>query len=944
LLRIPSSVLQLFQRPLEQELGSEGLTNLVSFMSTELTGVPADRQPGTGQPANGSTGAFALPVSTSFRFTMLIAAVAASSFFVYEGIYLATPRGSALVSLVLRCRSQALAQRPSGLIAYASALQRAAVCYAAGQRSEGLWGLLGVGVLIAVAGVLFLAQPWWYTRRMHLTAITGEGTAGLLTSLEGVRQRAGIGPVVWLLEPLNIRLSAFAFGRPGRRFVAISGGAAVAAVRKPAAFDAVILHELAHIKNRDIDQAFLAVAIWRAFVVAALLPMAAVLVFSRVLGEPQRLIWRVALMALVVYLLRNAILRSREFDADARVTQLDPGIDIGAVLAGLPARTGRGFWQLGWTHPAGDERAAALQDPVPLFRFGFWNGLAVGLVAAFGASAASDIVTLLARSVGIRLVVPAVIFAAFAGPALAVAMWRKQLQEADTGAVHGWRAGLGLGLGLALGPVIALSSAYSQSLAPDHLNPAAVGLLAVWLALGVLIFTSLPVWIGHWADSWQLRGAMTAARMPAPGGLVVAAVAAWAVMTIGLYLLLADFTWIFDGASAAPVWHSLPELLNDLGFDVTVQYGSWVVCLVLVGVPVAAAIMTVRWRRAGDKISAPARNRRWMTSASLCLAGSVVVLASMLAVLAFAHARIAQGVRWSPAFLDRFVSFDEQAIVVVAAVCALVAAARARSALGVALSVAIGAAVGAVGGLTLPSSVALGNCFASFSLQYVHPPAGGCLTSPDYFALRQVVLGASLVSVLVAPGGYAVGMVMRRRISGGRLPVRVKALGWFGAALAIVAAVTGTALWGSTSSAHGVQAGGSIGNDGWIRGRGYDVRLLPSWYDLTRLGGPRLIYLEYPLDGAKIELQTAASVSPAEISSYSSSLVRLGARRTLLGGASGLLLSRSGLSGGVLAQYFIARGTAVQLITLYRAPDFPGDSPFLRNDFASILSTWRWTT
>ncbi len=95
-------------------------------MSTE----PADRQPEAGPPARGRSGAFALPVSTSLRFALLIAAVVASSFFVYQCIYLATPGGPALISLVLRCRSQALAHRPSGMTAtasMASALHQASV-------------------------------------------------------------------------------------------------------------------------------------------------------------------------------------------------------------------------------------------------------------------------------------------------------------------------------------------------------------------------------------------------------------------------------------------------------------------------------------------------------------------------------------------------------------------------------------------------------------------------------------------------------------------------------------------------------------------------------------------------------------------------------------------------------------------------------------------------
>jgi Zn-dependent protease with chaperone function len=76
-------------------------------------------------------------------------------------------------------------------------------------------------------------------------------------------------------------------------------------------------------------------------VVAALLPLAVVLIVSRVLGEPQPLIWRMAGLALIVYSLRNAILRSREFDADARARQIDRGIALDTVLADRPARTGR---------------------------------------------------------------------------------------------------------------------------------------------------------------------------------------------------------------------------------------------------------------------------------------------------------------------------------------------------------------------------------------------------------------------------------------------------------------------------------------------------------------------------------------------------------------------------------------------------------------------------
>lgn len=914
------------------------------FMSMELADVPADRQPAAGSPAQGRNGAFALPVSTSFRFTLLIAAVVASSFFVYEGIYLATPRGPALISLMLRCRSQALAQHPSGAIAYASALQQASVCYSGGQRTEAWWSLLGVGVFLVVAGAIYLAQPWWYRRRRHLTELTGVGAADLVSRLEGVRQRAGTGPVVWLLQPLDARLSAFAFGRPRRRFVAISGGAAVAAVRKPAAFDAVILHELAHIKNRDIDQTYLAMAIWRAFVVAALLPLAVLLIFTRVLGEPQQLIWRVAVTALIVYSLRNAILRSREFDADARARQLDPETALGTVLASLPARTGRRAWHLGWTHPSGQERAAALLEPAPLYRFGFWDGLAVGLVAALGASATHEIVTLLTTDIGVRYVVTAVIFAAFAGPAVAVAMWRRQLAEADPGAVKGWAAGPGLGLGLALGPIIALPSAYSQSLAPDHPSLAAVGVLAVWTGLVVVIFTPFPVWVGHWADAWQQRADAAAPRVPARGAMIAAAVAAWIVMAIGLYLMLDNFAFFDGSANAAAEWHQLPGVLRGTVLVITEEGAGWVVCLLVVGMPLAAALARRRSRRPGDTHDAAVRRPRWLAMAMLCLAGCLAAVALTLAVSAVTHARIAEAVRWSPDFLDRLVFFDEQAIVVVAVVCALIAAARARSAVGVALSVVVAAAVAAAGGLAVSNVGAIDHCFGSLSVEYAHPPSGGCLTSPDSLELRMVVLGAALVSIVFVPAAYATGMLLRRRVQRRRRPAGVRALGWLAATVAVIAAVTGTALWGPGASAQSVKPAGSIGNDGWIRGYDYDVRLIPNWYAVTEASKPGMVFFIFPVDGAVIDVESLVGVHPVTIAADRSYLLRLGARPAVLDGAPGLLVARSGLPGGTLEQWLIVRGPVVQVVTLYGSPAWPQDSPYLRDAFGWILRTWRWAS
>ena len=313
------------------------------------------------------------------------------------------------------------------------------------------------------------------------------------------------------------------------------------------------------------------------------------------------------------------------------------------------------------------------------------------------------------------------------------------------------------------------------------------------------------------------------------------------------------------------------------------------------------------------------------------------------------YARITEAVRWSPDFLSRLVFFDEQAIVLIAVACALIAAARARSAAGVALSVVVAAAIAVVGGLALSNVGAIDHCFGSLSIQYARPPSGSCLTSPDTLFLRQVVLGAALVSIVFVPAGYVAGLLLRRRAQArraagvqARRAAGVQALGWLAAAVAVIAAVTGTALWGPGASAQSVKPAGSIGSDGWIRGYDYEVRLIPSWYAVTNTGKPGLMYFTFPIDGADIQLETLGGVTPVAIANYRSYLLRLGARPAVLDGAQGLLAGRSGLPEGMLEQWFIVRGPVVHVVTLYRSPEWPQDSPYLRDAFTSILRTWRW--
>jgi hypothetical protein len=208
-------------------------------------------------------------------------------------------------------------------------------------------------------------------------------------------------------------------------------------------------------------------------------------------------------------------------------------------------------------------------------------------------------------------------------------------------------------------------------------------------------------------------------------------------------------------------------------------------------------------------------------------------------------------------------------------------------------------------------------------------------------ALRTVVLGAALVSMLFVPAVFAARMALRRRVRRERRLAGVRALGWGAATVVALAALSATALWAPGASAQGIKPSGSIGSDGWIRGYGYEVRLVPAWY--ASPGGKGLWVLTFSEDGGQVNLLALAGNHAVEAQDWSY-LLRLGAHQDSLDGAPGLLLVHSNPADHVLEQWLVLRTSAFYVLTLYGAPGWPGDSPYLDSKYAATLRSWRWTS
>jgi Zn-dependent protease with chaperone function len=145
---------------------------------------------------------------------------------------------------------------------------------------------------------------------------------------------------------------------------------------KPYEFRATVLHELAHLANRDVTRSYWAEASWIILIPVLTLLMATLWMLW---SSPEAPGWlqvgaHVMALLLVVELIRRGILRAREHDADLRTALLwDAGEPLRSSLAedenapGSPDRVLKRFARLWRNHPTAAERRDLLDHPSRAF-------------------------------------------------------------------------------------------------------------------------------------------------------------------------------------------------------------------------------------------------------------------------------------------------------------------------------------------------------------------------------------------------------------------------------------------------------------------------------------------------------------------------------------------------------------------------------------------------
>jgi len=282
---------------------------------------------------------FLFSPDTNFRFILLIVSVLGASLFVYYSLYNLLYQQQ-LVSGWLKCFSEAEAAYPlTGLDGSSSEYVNQSFlhtefinnCNEPLERPQARWILLGLGLLLLVAGAIYWFMPAARIRRDRLTIFTTDDDPEIMNCLLDLCRVIRLPkPPTFLLRALNSSPSGLAFGRFGRYYVVLNGGLIPLFYQDQERFKAIVLHELAHLRNRDVDKTYFALSVGISFLLVTLIPLFMgnlVTLISNFTGNISYVIWQTFIVAIyipIIYIALASILRSREIYADARVLILDP--------------------------------------------------------------------------------------------------------------------------------------------------------------------------------------------------------------------------------------------------------------------------------------------------------------------------------------------------------------------------------------------------------------------------------------------------------------------------------------------------------------------------------------------------------------------------------------------------------------------------------------------
>ena len=571
--------------------------------------------------------------ATTARFVLLIALFVVSSLFMMPTLWAALAQPG---DLARDCSLDGSGSAPGISSAQNYLLTNTPLFYSCLARLDILGHVFGLGYYLAIvvplllAAALYLLQPWWIRRFTRAVWIAKDlFPPALAAELNALAAVSGLSPgkrLSFLVDATAGSANAFVFGRPGRYTVVLGSGMSTQLRGDPDAFKATVLHEFAHIRNRDVDIAYLTLAVWRVFLAAVLVPFAAVNLWWLARGLlsahgsdgalagtwPQLLrgIVLAGFMVAMMYLATADTLRTREMCADSQA------VDHGAerhcwsqrslelpAAAPRASGTGRGATLMRAvraalaTHPDWAERADALDDRHALFTVRalpmFLTGAAIDMLSfELSFSPPSQSAMISAQRFGwfehLVSALPSVLPSTMLAVAIAgTLVWREVIHRVDAGLTppSGLRAGLWFGVGHLAGEVLVGQLLSGWVLASPRilmlLLPALVPMALLWWTAGCARL---------WARLPARRRRVAAAATLAVGALTFAwwyqLWLEWTVVYLAKYVIktssiLAEFYPGWGGSTAlrAIATLNLAILPAFGGMAIWVTVGLWLVPL-----------------------------------------------------------------------------------------------------------------------------------------------------------------------------------------------------------------------------------------------------------------------------------------------------------------------------------------------------------------------------
>ena len=280
-------------------------------------------------------------------------------------------------------------------------------------------------LVLALSTVIYRSHPARLRRRKKLTRLPADKDPKFQQQIAQLAQVANVSstPTIEMGPGLKSQ-NAQAFGLRHHYSLRLDGGLRLLMRKAPEVFRAIVLHELAHIVNRDVGRTYFAQALWRATVSLTIIPLVLGVSYFFVNGfiikpllngfetlDWQQLLTRslptvilfaiqVAVTLGLVAAIRAGLLRIRETYADWRTALWGAAAGLGQILQPVANQEHPQRFSLWRLHPTARERLAALQHPEALFQIKLDLPFVVGWLLAFVVGGLFILVIPLTLSVG----------------------------------------------------------------------------------------------------------------------------------------------------------------------------------------------------------------------------------------------------------------------------------------------------------------------------------------------------------------------------------------------------------------------------------------------------------------------------------------------------------------------------------------------------------------